>query len=208
MNNKIIVCLSGGLDSTVLLHYLKKDNEIVGALSVDYGSKHNKKEIEMAKLNCQQLGIAHYIIEFDFIKKFFKSCLINDDKKIPEGYYTDKNMAETVVPFRNAIILSIATGLAESLGADHIAIANHAGDHAIYPDCREDFIINMQKAIYYGTANNISLIAPFTNITKSDIVYLGKKISVDFNNTYSCYNGRDLHCGKCGTCVERKEAFE
>ena len=139
--------------------------------------------------------------------KYFKSSLLEGAEKIPEGHYADDNMKSTVVPFRNGIMLSIACGLAESRGLLHVMMANHGGDHAIYPDCRPEFVASMSDAMRNGTYEGVDILAEFTNITKSDIARLGKRLGVDYSLTYSCYKGGEKHCGKCGTCVERKEAM-
>lgn len=202
--NKLII-LSGGLDSTTMLYDYQDEIEL--ALTFDYGSNHAKKEIECAKYHCKKLGIEHIIIPLDFMKQYFKSSLLEGSEAIPEGHYASENMKSTVVPFRNGIMLSIACGLAESRNISYVMIANHAGDHAIYPDCRATFIDSMSEAMAYGTYNNIKIFAPYTSITKSDIVLLGTKLGIDYTKTWSCYKGGKYHCGKCGTCIERKEAF-
>lgn len=200
-----VLIYSGGLDSTTLL-YTEKDR-IALAVTFDYGSVHNKREIECARWNCERLGIEHIVIAFDFMSRHFKSSLLEDADAIPEGHYEDSNMKSTVVPFRNGIMLSIACGLAESRGLRHVMMANHGGDHAIYPDCRPGFVNAMSEAMREGTYDGVTVIAPFTDITKGDIVKAGAAAGVDFAHTYSCYKGGEMHCGACGTCVERKEAF-
>lgn len=200
-----VIIVSGGMDSVTLLY--DKQNEIALAVTFDYGSNHNKREIEFAKLHCKKLGIEHIIIPLHFIKDYFKSSLLNGADAIPNGHYADKNMKSTVVPFRNGIMLSIACGLAESRGLKKVLIANHFGDHSIYPDCRATFIESMNEAMAYGTYNNVNIYAPYTNISKSDIARIGKKLKIDYSLTYSCYKGGEKHCGVCGTCIERKEAL-
>lgn len=200
-----VIIVSGGMDSVTLLY--DKQNEIALAVTFDYGSNHNKREIEFAKLHCKKLGIEHIIIPLHFIKDYFKSSLLNGADAIPDGHYADKNMKSTVVPFRNGIMLSIACGLAESRGLKKVLIANHFGDHSIYPDCRATFIESMNEAMAYGTYNNVNIYAPYTNISKSDIARIGKKLKIDYSLTYSCYKGGEKHCGVCGTCIERKEAL-
>lgn len=200
-----LIILSGGMDSVTLLHDRKE--EIALAVTFDYGSNHAKREIEMAALNCQELGIEHIIIPLSFMHNHFKSSLLSGAEAIPEGHYAAENMRSTVVPFRNGIMLSIAAGLAESRGLKRVMIANHAGDHTIYPDCRAEFIDAMSKAIHNGTYDGLDIAAPYTNISKTDIARIGKEIGVDYSKTYSCYKGGERHCGKCGTCVERKEAL-
>lgn len=203
-NNLAIV--SGGMDSITMLYCYKDGIALV--LTFNYGSKHNAKEIEFAKLHCEQLGIEQIIIDLAFIGKYFKSALLRGGEEIPDGHYEDQTMKSTVVPFRNGIMLAIAAGLAESRSLDSLMIANHAGDHAIYPDCRADFIKPMSAAIKNGTYRNISIFSPFVTMTKRQIAELGFKAGVDYSKTWSCYKGGDRHCGICGTCVERKEALE
>lgn len=199
------IIVSGGMDSITLLHD-KKEN-IALAITFDYGSNHAQKEIAFAKLHCERLGIKHIIIPLQFIKDYFKSSLLQGADAIPEGHYQDENMKSTVVPFRNGIMLSIACGIAESNGLKKVLIANHAGDHAIYPDCREEFVNAMSHAMSAGTYENVCIDAPYTNITKGDIAKRGKELGIDYAETWSCYKGGAKHCGKCGTCVERKEAL-
>lgn len=193
------------MDSVTLLHYKKAD--IALAVSFDYGSNHNFREIECARRQCELLGVEHLVIPLEFMHRYFKSSLLEGGEAIPEGHYADSNMKSTVVPFRNGIMLSIACGLAESRGLSHVMMANHGGDHAVYPDCRPDFVKAMSEAMKYGTYDGITLEAVFTNIKKADIARLGKKLGVDYSLTYSCYKGGEKHCGKCGTCVERREAM-
>jgi 7-cyano-7-deazaguanine synthase len=204
MKDKLII-VSGGMDSITLLH-LKKE-EIKLAVSFDYGQKHNK-ELHYALDNCNSLGIPWISINLERITPYLKSGLLKGGEAIPEGHYEDQIMKKTVVPFRNGIMLSIAAGIAESNDCSSVLIANHAGDHAIYPDCRVPFISAMKDAMLMGTYSQVKLEAPFTFMTKRDIGLLGMSIGVDFSRTWSCYKGGDIHCGKCGTCTERKEALE
>ena len=204
MKDSILV-YSGGMDSTTLLHQEKE--RIALAVSFDYGSNHNAKEIECARWQCEQLGIEHLVIPLKFMGEYFNSSLLSGADAIPEGHYEDENMRSTVVPFRNGIMLSVACGLAESRGLKHVMLANHGGDHAIYPDCREGFVKAMSQAMIEGTYDNVDIIAPFTNLTKNEIAVIGTKLGVDYSHTYSCYKGGDEPCGKCGTCVERAEAL-
>lgn len=201
-----IIILSGGMDSTTLLHY--KKSSIAIAVSFDYGSNHNAREIECARYQCAQLGIPHLVIPLSFMADYFKSSLLRGGDAIPKGDYDSENIKSTVVPFRNGIMLSVACGLAESYGLRYVMMANHGGDHAIYPDCRPEFTKAMSEAMKAGTYDDISLIDPFTHITKGDIARLGKKLGVDYKHTYSCYCGKEQHCGECATCRERKSAFE
>ncbi len=200
-----VIIVSGGMDSITLL-YDKKD-EIALGISFDYGSNHNAKEIPLAEMHCSRLGIKHITINLDFMHRYFKSSLLEGAEAIPEGHYADDNMKSTVVPFRNGIMLSIAIGIAESNNLKKVLIANHGGDHTIYPDCRPEFIKAIDAAAYAGTFVNAHVKAPYTNITKGDIARIGKQLGLDYTETWSCYKGGDKHCGKCGTCVERKEAL-
>lgn len=200
-----VIIVSGGMDSITLLHDYK--GRIALGISFDYGSNHNAKEIPFAELHCKRLGIKHITIPLEFMHKYFKSSLLEGADAIPEGHYEDENMKSTVVPFRNGIMLAIAAGIAESNGLDHVMIANHGGDHAIYPDCRPEFISAMSSATSAGSYNGVTVIAPYTSITKGDIARRGKELGIDYTETWSCYKGGDKHCGKCGTCVERKEAL-
>ena len=200
-----VIIVSGGMDSITLL-YDKKD-EIALGISFDYGSNHNAKEIPLAEMHCRRLGIKHITINLDFMHRYFKSSLLEGAEAIPEGHYADDNMKSTVVPFRNGIMLSIAIGIAESNNLKKVLIANHGGDHTIYPDCRPEFIKAIDAVAYAGTFVNTHVEAPYTNITKGDIARIGKQLGLDYTETWSCYKGGDKHCGKCGTCVERKEAL-
>lgn len=205
---KALVVLSGGLDSTVALYWAKKKYGDIEALTFHYGSRHNEREYFCALKTCENLQVKLSRINIDFVDTYFKSDLLKSGGEVPGGYYTADNIKSTVVPFRNGIMLSIATGFAESNDCDIVILGNHSGDHAIYPDCRADFIKSMAQAISFGTQEQIRLESPFCDITKTDIVKIGAELGVDFSSTWSCYKGGDKHCGKCGTCIERKEAFQ
>lgn len=200
-----VIIVSGGLDSITLLY--DKAETIALAISFDYGQNHSKKELPYAEYHCQQLGIPHITIPLTFMHQYFKSSLLEGAEAIPEGHYEEENMKSTVVPFRNGIMLAIATGIAESHELKRVYIANHGGDHTIYPDCRPEFIDAMDKATSAGTFVDVRVEAPYTNISKADIVRRGTALGIDYAKTWSCYKGSEIHCGKCGTCVERKEAF-
>ena len=204
MKDSVIV-LSGGMDSVTLLHEFKE--RIALAVTFNYGSNHNVREIECAEWQCRLLGIEHRIVDLEFFRKYFRSSLLSGADAIPEGNYDDENMRSTVVPFRNGIMLSIACGFAESERLKYVMIANHGGDHAIYPDCRESFILAMSSAMHEGTYDGILILAPYTNLTKGEIALKGKSLCVDYSHTYSCYKGGATPCGKCGTCREREEAL-
>lgn len=200
-----LIILSGGMDSVTMLHDFC--NDIALAVTFDYGSNHNKREAACAAYHCQLLGIKHILIPLDFMGKYFKSSLLEGAEAIPEGHYASENMKSTVVPFRNGIMLAIACGIAESYGLKNVMMSNHSGDHAIYPDCRQEFVDAMTAAMTAGTYEHIDLVAPYTAISKTDIARIGKRLGIDYSTTYSCYKGGEHHCGKCGTCVERKEAL-
>ena len=204
---KTLVLLSGGMDSVTALYWASSKHEVVGALSFDYGSKHNHKELPFAKWHCEQLRIQHDVINLDFINSLFISDLLQSGGEVPDGHYADENMKRTVVPFRNGIMLSIACGIAESRTAEGLVIAAHAGDHTIYPDCRESFMQSMASAMLEGTYARVELLRPFSHLDKVEIARLGNTLNVNYEKTWSCYKGRKLHCGRCGTCVERIEAF-
>ena len=205
MKDSIIV-LSGGMDSTTLLY--EYQSRIALAVSFDYGSNHNQRELAFAALHCERLGIKHLIIPLDFIHQYFHSSLLSGAEAVPEGNYDDENMRSTVVPFRNGIMLAVAAGLAEDNGLQQIMMANHAGDHAIYPDCRPTFVQAMDEAVHAGTYNGVRLFTPYTNLTKGEIARRGKTLGIDYSETWSCYKGGEHHCGKCGTCTERIEALQ
>lgn len=204
--NVVVLC-SGGMDSVVALHWARREHVVVAAASFDYGAKHNHREIPYAAEHAMIVSARHEVIRLDFIDRLFASDLLKSGGEIPEGHYEAENMKQTVVPFRNAIMLSIACGFAESIGAEGLVIAAHGGDHAIYPDCREDFMRAMGDAMRLGTYAGVTLLRPFINLSKGDIAATGAKLGVDFSRTWSCYKGGAVHCGKCGTCVERREAF-
>ena len=200
-----VLILSGGMDSTTMLYEFR--DRIALAVSFDYGSNHNAKEIGFARMHCRKLDVPHLVIPLDFIGSHFHSSLLSGSEAIPEGSYADDNMRSTVVPFRNGIMLSIAAGLAEDRQLKYIMMANHGGDHAIYPDCRPSFVEAMDTAVREGTYMGVRLFAPYTGITKADIARRGAALGIDYSQTWSCYRGGEHHCGKCGTCVERREAL-
>lgn len=204
---KAVVLLSGGMDSVSVLYDSRQRHEVIAAVSFDYGSKHNHREIPFANFHCQKFGIRHEVVRLGFVDALFSSDLLKSGGEIPEGHYEEENMKLTVVPFRNGIMLSVAAGFAESIGAKGVVIAAHAGDHTVYPDCREEFMKSMGDAIRLGTYEGIELIRPFISMTKAQIATRGHELGVDFSRTWSCYKGGEIHCGKCGTCVERREAF-
>ena len=205
MKKDTILVLSGGLDSTTMLYEYKQ--RIALALSFHYGSNHNDRELAFARLHCERLGIRHIVIPLDFISRYFHSSLLAGAEAVPDGGYAEDNMRSTVVPFRNGIMLSIAVGMAENEGLQYVMMANHSGDHTIYPDCRPEFVGAMDKAAQAGTWNNVRLLTPYTLLSKAGIAKRGKALGIDYSETWSCYKGGEHHCGTCGTCVERRQAL-
>lgn len=197
--------LSGGMDSVTMLHEYAPEIDL--AVNFSYGSNHNARELECARAHCAELGIELIEIDLSFIGRHFHSSLLEGADAIPDGEYDFDNMKSTVVPFRNGIMLAAAAGLAESHGLDTVMIANHAGDHALYPDCRKSFIDAMAGAVKEGTYEGIQVSAPYTLLTKTDIAVRGKRLGIDYSTTYSCYRGGEMHCGRCGTCRERRQAL-
>ena len=205
MARDAVIVVSGGMDSTTMLYEYR--SEIALAITFDYGSTQNARAREFAILHCRRLGIEHLIIPLDFMHRYFKSALLQGPEAIPDGHYADDNMRATVVPFRNGIMLAIACGIAESRGLRRVMIANHSGDHTIYPDCRPEFVDAMSSAMSAGTYEGVTVWAPYTGISKADIARRGAALGLDYSLTYSCYKGGERHCGTCGTCVERREAL-
>ena len=205
MTPDTLLILSGGMDSTTLLY--DERQRIALAVTFDYGSNHGAREIACARQSCERLGIPWLCIPLAFMGEYFSSALLAGADAIPDGSYAPDNLAATIVPFRNGIMLSVAAGLAESRGLAHVMMANHAGDHIIYPDCRPEFVKAMDGAILTGTGGKVSLLAPYTALTKVDIACRGAALGVDYSLTYSCYKGGETHCGQCATCRERAEAL-
>jgi len=204
---KVVVLCSGGMDSVTALHWARRQHDVVAALSFSYGAKHNHREIPLAAAHAADLGVPHLTVPLAFIGEHFASSLLVGGAPIPEGHYAAENMRSTVVPFRNGIMLAVAAGLAESRGAAGLVLAAHGGDHAIYPDCREEFMQAMGAALRLGTDPGLALLRPFIAWTKGQIAAEGARLGVDFARTWSCYVGGEVHCGACGTCIERREAF-
>lgn len=197
--------LSGGMDSVTMLH--EYADTIALAVNFHYGSNHNEREAACARQHCSQLGIELLEIDLAFMGQYFHSSLLDGAEAIPDGHYADENMRSTVVPFRNGIMLAVAAGLAESRGLTEVFIANHSGDHSIYPDCRPEFVEAMAQAVKAGTYEDVKIMAPYTYLDKAEIVRHGARLGIDYSTTYSCYKGGEIQCGTCGTCVERREAM-
>ncbi len=204
---KTILVLSGGMDSTTLLYKLLQEGKEVKAISFDYGQKHSR-ELELAMVTCAKLGIKHEIVTLGFMTKLMSNSALTGNTKVPEGHYEDESMKQTVVPNRNMIMASIAIGWAVNEEYDEVALGIHAGDHAIYPDCRPAFIAALSIIANVANYRSIAIYTPFLEIDKGDIVIIGKKLEVDYSLTHTCYNGNEIPCGKCGACGERKFAFE
>ncbi|GHD23393.1 7-cyano-7-deazaguanine synthase QueC [Tianweitania populi] len=205
---KTTVVCSGGLDSVSLAYIVAAEHELTRLVSFDYGQKH-RKEVEFAARAAEQLGVPHHLFDLRPIGAAFTGSALTDDLDVPDGHYAEETMRITVVPNRNAIMLTIAFGLAAAKGEDAVATAVHGGDHFIYPDCRPSFteaFDRMQAAALDGYAQ-VKLHTPFVTATKADIVTKGAFYGTPFAQTWSCYKGGDIHCGRCGTCVERREAF-
>lgn len=205
---KSVLIYSGGLDSTVLLHHLLAGGTEVLALSIDYGQRHRVQELHCARAQCEAAGVQHHVADLSSIAALLGGSSLTDGSiAVAHGHYTEDNMKTTVVPNRNMILLAIAGGWAVAQKADNIAYAAHGGDHAIYPDCRPEFADAMNHALGLCDWHQIELYRPFVTMSKADIVRRGAELGVDFAQTWSCYEGGELHCGRCGTCVERREAF-
>ncbi len=205
---KTIVLCSGGMDSVTALYHARREHEVTGVLAFHYGSKHNDRELPRARHHAEALGVPIKTVRLGFVNDLLESHLLESGGDIPDGHYAEPNLKQTVVPFRNGIMLAIAAGHAESAGAEGVVIAAHSGDHTVYPDCRESFMQAMGQAMEAGTYAGIHLLRPFIGLDKAAIVRLGAELGVDYARTWSCYKGRERHCGVCGTCVERREAFQ
>ncbi len=204
---KAVVILSGGMDSAVLLYWAKSEGYEPYTLSFDYGQRH-KKEIGFAAYLSEKVGCDWQLANLGPIRDLLGSSSLTSDREVPQGHYAEENMKATVVPNRNMIMLSIASGYAQVVGAECVFFGGHSGDHPIYPDCRPEFILALDKAVELGNYNAPAIRGPFLQKTKADIVKIGANLGVDFEDTWSCYEGQTSHCGLCGTCCERREAFE
>lgn len=202
-----ILIYSGGIDSTTLLYHLLEEGHEIKTLSVDYGQRHHI-EIDCAKDIAQSLGVKHEIADMKGICHLLGgNSLTSIDLAVPDGHYAEESMKQTIVPNRNMIMLAVAAGWAISQHYDSVSYAAHSGDHAIYPDCREEFAQALDATIQLADWHRVSLHRPFVEMTKTDIITTGTKLEVPFEKTWSCYKGGEFHCGRCGTCIERREAF-
>lgn len=205
-----IVLLSGGMDSAVLVGHLLDLGHSVDAVGFDYGQRH-RIELVAAQNVAAHYGVRFTVVDLTAVGRLLSgSALTDPDIPVPLGHYEHESMKATVVPNRNAIMLNVAAGVAVARHAQYVATAVHAGDHAVYPDCRPEFITAVDQAVHSGTAGfgDIHVVAPFVRSSKTDIARLGGKLAVPFGLTWSCYQGGDTHCGLCGTCTERIEAFQ
>ncbi|GAB60222.1 7-cyano-7-deazaguanine synthase QueC [Rheinheimera nanhaiensis] len=206
MPNKVVVIYSGGMDSFTVLHKAVQAGHDVYALSFNYGQRH-VKELQCAATVCQQLGIKHKIVDISAINQLLAGSSLTDDIDIPEGHYAADNMKSTVVPNRNMILLSLAVGYAVSIGANQVYYGAHSGDHFIYPDCRPEFVQKMHDVCQIANYEPVDIVSPYLQQTKIEILADGLAMGLDYSQTWTCYNGRDKACGKCGSCQERLEAF-
>jgi len=206
---KKIVIFSGGMDSTTVLYHCVDSFRAKNVLAItfNYGSKHNEQEINKSILTCAKLGVEQRIFNLKDIFSNFNSALLKGGEDIPKGHYADDNMKKTVVPFRNGVLLAIAVAFAEAENGNEVFYGAHLGDHDIYPDCRKDFVSAMNNAAMFGTYNNVQITAPYKDHNKILILKQGIGLGVDYSLTWTCYEGKDRPCGKCGSCIERTEAF-
>jgi 7-cyano-7-deazaguanine synthase len=206
-----VAVVSGGMDSVTMLYMLVDQGLAPRVVSFNYGQKHAGPELAMARYHADLLKLPHNIIDLFSLQNVLKSALTDPAVEVPEGHYAADNMKATVVPNRNMIMMSIAAGILISDTSHILGVGVHAGDHAVYPDCRPEYIVHMETTLKVANEgfirSDFQIFAPFVNIGKHDIVTIGSKLGVDYDYTWSCYKGGSHHCGKCGTCVERKEAF-
>jgi 7-cyano-7-deazaguanine synthase len=206
MVQKVVVIFSGGMDSFTVLNQVARQGYEIFALSFNYGQRHSK-ELDYARKACQQLGIKHKIVDISAINELIGGSALTSDIAVPEGHYAEASMQSTVVPNRNMILLSLAVGYAVSVGANQAYYGAHSGDHAIYPDCRPEFVARMNEVCAIANYEAVEIVTPFLFNSKIEILKAGLDMELDYALTWTCYNGRDLACGKCGACQERLEAF-
>ncbi|MCP5169523.1 MAG: 7-cyano-7-deazaguanine synthase QueC [Hahellaceae bacterium] len=206
MSEKVVVIYSGGMDSFTMLHRVMAEGKRVYALSFNYGQRHSK-ELHYAQKVCDQLGIPHKVVDITAVNQLLLGSSLTDDIEVPEGHYEEESMKSTVVPNRNMIMLSLAVGYAVSIEAVAVYYGAHGGDHAIYPDCRPEFVAKMDDVSRIANYQPVAILAPYLNQNKIDILAEGLRMGLDYGRTWTCYKGRDRACGKCGACQERLEAF-
>ncbi len=204
--DKVVVIYSGGMDSFTVLNRALKDGKEVYALSFDYGQRH-VKELECASSVCASLNVSHKVIDISAINQLLAGSSLTDNIDIPEGHYEAENMKSTIVPNRNMILLSLAVAYAVSVGAEQVYYGAHSGDHAIYPDCRPEFVQKMNDVCQIANYESVEIFSPYLSVNKTAILADGITMGLDYSNTWTCYNGREKACGKCGACQERIEAF-
>ncbi|WP_372762206.1 7-cyano-7-deazaguanine synthase QueC [Pseudoalteromonas sp.] len=206
MTQKVVVIYSGGMDSFTVLNKALQQGHDVYALSFDYGQRH-VKELEVAAAVCKRLNVPHKIVDISAINQLIGGSSLTDDIDVPEGHYEEESMKSTIVPNRNMILLSLAVGYAVSLKASQVYYGAHSGDHAIYPDCRPEFVQKMDDVCRIANYDAVEIVSPYLNNSKIDILTDGLTMGLDYSQTWTCYNGREKACGKCGACQERIEAF-
>lgn len=203
---KVVVIYSGGMDSFTLLHKAIEGGARVYALSFNYGQRHSK-ELHYAQKVCDELGLPHKVVDITAINQLLLGSSLTDDIEVAEGHYEEESMKSTVVPNRNMIMLSLAVGYAVSIGANAVYYGAHGGDHAIYPDCRPEFVKRMDAVSAVANYEPVAIRAPYLNSSKTEILGEGLKLGLNYAKTWTCYNGRERACGRCGSCNERLEAF-
>ncbi len=206
MTDTVVVIYSGGMDSYTLLHLARARGLNVHALSFNYGQRH-VRELESAAAVCESLGIPHKVVDIRAMGEVMAGSALTSDVDVPEGHYEEDSMKATVVPNRNMILVSLATGYAVTVGAGAVWYGAHGGDHAIYPDCRPEFVEKMDAVCRVANYEPVAVEAPFMALDKGEILAEGLKLGLDYSQTWTCYNGRERACGRCGSCVERLEAF-
>jgi len=204
---RVVVVYSGGMDSFTLLNRVHREGFEVYALSFDYGQRHSK-ELGVASSVCEQLGIHHKVVDIKAINTLIGGSSLTSDIDVPEGHYEEESMKATVVPNRNMILLSLAVGYAVSIESTKVYYGAHSGDHAIYPDCRPEFVDRMNDVCAIANYDAVDIVTPYLNQSKIETLADGLQMGLDYSSTWTCYNGREMSCGKCGACQERLEAFE
>jgi len=208
MKQKVVVIYSGGMDSFTVLNKAIEQGKDVYPLTFNYGQRHSK-EIEYAARVCQELAVPHKIVDISAINQLMtgSSLTVDSDLDIPEGHYEEDSMKSTVVPNRNMVLLSMAIAYAVSIDANAVYYGAHSGDHAIYPDCRPEFVHKMNEVSQIANYEPVDIVSPYIANNKIEILADGLRMGLDYGKSWTCYNGREKACGVCGSCVERLEAF-